>query len=151
MEYLDSCGQKVEAFIRSSDQFQNSCNAAFETVDVRGQGKVSVAAAATACVFFFKVGGSLCHSSTTTTAASPTAAAANSQQPGCPASSVAALGFACIRTEFVHCPAVHLAQDVGRAVDDFGIRIKEPSADEIKKIMTVSMQAAVLAAKQASA
>lgn len=73
MEYLDSCGQKVEAFIRSSDQFQNSCNAAFETVDVRGKGTVSVASAATACVFFFKVGNSLCHSfTTTTTASSPT-------------------------------------------------------------------------------
>lgn len=55
MEYLDSCGQKVEAFIRSSDQFQHSCNTAFETVDARGVGKVSVEQAATACVFFFKV------------------------------------------------------------------------------------------------
>lgn len=55
MEYLDSCGQKVEAFVRSSDQFQQSCNTAFETVDARGVGKVSVQQAATACVFFFKV------------------------------------------------------------------------------------------------
>ena len=55
MEYLDSCGQKVEAFVRASDQFQQSCSAAFETVDVRGVGKVSVQQAATAVHFFFKV------------------------------------------------------------------------------------------------
>lgn len=55
MEYLESCGQKVEAFVRSSDQFQSSCNIAFETVDVRGIGKVSVSQAATACMYFFKV------------------------------------------------------------------------------------------------
>jgi hypothetical protein len=55
MEYLESCGQRVESFIRSSDQFQNSCTTAFETVDARGVGKVSVSQAATACVFFFKV------------------------------------------------------------------------------------------------
>lgn len=55
MEYLESCGQKVEAFIRASDQFQQSCTTAFETVDVRGRGKVSVQQAATACQFFFKV------------------------------------------------------------------------------------------------
>lgn len=55
MEYLESCGQKVEAFVRSSDQFQQSCTTAFETVDVRGVGKVSVAQAAAACAVFFKV------------------------------------------------------------------------------------------------
>jgi hypothetical protein len=97
MEYLDSCGQKVEAFIRSSDQFQTSCNAAFETVDVRGTGKVSVAAAATACVFFFKVGASLDNKTMVKIAT----AAVTSLQPGCRTSSVAALGFACIHTHTV--------------------------------------------------
>jgi hypothetical protein len=55
MEYLDSVGQKVERFVRSSSQFQTSVNSAFETVDVRGTGKLNITQCATACVFFFKV------------------------------------------------------------------------------------------------
>lgn len=55
MEYLNSASQKVEAFIRSSDQFQNACNHAFDQVDTNGRGRVPVTHVALACVYFFRV------------------------------------------------------------------------------------------------
>lgn len=54
MEYLDSLSQRVETFVRDSPQFKASCDAAFDAVDARGTGRVSVTSAATACQFFFK-------------------------------------------------------------------------------------------------
>lgn len=79
MDYLSEAGEKVEAFLRSSDAFQRSCDAAFDQVDVRGTGRVTAAVAATAVALFFK--------------------------------------------------------DVARAVDDFGLEVKQPSVEEIRKIL----------------
>eukprot|EP00775_Hariotina_reticulata_P012412 gene12412-12547_t len=57
MEYVESCGRKVEDFVRSSTQFQESCDNAFHAADALGQGRVPVSQVAAAAVVFFKDSG----------------------------------------------------------------------------------------------
>ena len=47
-------GRKVEDYLRSTKKFQAACDDAFNKVDGRGVGKLSVDQCADACVIFFK-------------------------------------------------------------------------------------------------
>ncbi|KAF8065462.1 hypothetical protein HT031_003063 [Scenedesmus sp. PABB004] len=82
MEHLASASRNVAAFVRSSDQFQAACSAAFDQVDVRGTGRVPISHVALATCYFFR--------------------------------------------------------DVSAAVDDYGIRIAQPTAAEVQKILVDS-------------
>jgi len=72
-------GRKVEDYLRSTKKFQAACDDAFNKVDGRGVGKLSLDQCADACVIFFK--------------------------------------------------------DISSSVDDFGIKVSEPSRTEVKQIL----------------